>query len=359
MGIYIHQPKGWPVFRWDQDKLVPLLTAVRHRQGRHIGRMESLGPSLRSGILLQTLVLDTVKSSETEGVLLNPGQVRSSLARRLGIGITGLVHTEPQVERVAEMVTDAVQHYDKDLSADRISGWHTAILTAEPADKHRVSARDWRGHGKRNSPVHYETSDTTVLKSEMAKFLRWFNNEINLDPVIKAAIAQRWFLSIHPFDEGNGRIARLITNMQLSRAGDGACRGYSLSAEICREPGIYHSVLEKTGKAMPDITVWLEWFLTCMDRALVAADETPGGTMGKARFRERHETGSFNSRQRQMIERLLGGSAGKLVSSTWATLTQCSQDTALRDIQDLVDRGILQKDGAGGRSTGYLLKEPA
>ena len=357
MGIYIHRPRTWPVFHWDQDKLAPLLAGVRYRQGRLAGRMESLGSSLRSGVFLQTLVLDMVSSARIEGVELDPEQARSSLARRMSVDIAGVVHTEPQVERVAEMIMDSIHHYDRPLSADRIAGWHLALSAAEPDRTQKVSARDWRGHGKRASPVHYETSDTTVLKAEMAKYLQWFNNEMGLDPVIKAAIAHRWFLSIHPFDEENGRIARAITDMQLARADGGAYRCYSLSAQIARELSQYHTVLEKTEKSIPDITVWLEWFLSCMDYALAGTDKTLGGALKKARFREQHETASFNGRQRMMIDRLLDGSAGKLVSSRWAGMTQCSQDTALRDIQDLVDRGILRKDAAGGRSTGYLLKD--
>jgi Fic family protein len=357
MGVYIHKPRSWPVFHWDQEKLVTTLTAVRYRQGWLGGHLETGGPSLRSAVLLQTLTLDTLKSAETEGIVFNPGEVRSSLARRLGLEIAGPVHTAPQVERAAGMILDSTLHYDKPLSAERISGWHTALSAAGQEEPRKVSARDWHGHGKRASPVHYESADTGFVKTEMSKFLQWFNKEMGIDPVVKAAIAHRWFLAIHPFDEGNGRIARAIADMQLSRAGGGAYRCYSMSAQICRERGHYYTMVESTKKVMPDITVWLEWFLACLERSFAASDGMTDDVLRRTRFRERHETASFNERQRRMIGKLMDGSAGRLVSSRWAEMTKCSQDTALRDIQDLLERGILIKDSAGGRSTGYLLKE--
>ncbi|HMH24141.1 MAG TPA: DUF4172 domain-containing protein [Puia sp.] len=357
MGVYIHKPRSWPVFHWNQEKLLTLLTGVRHRQGKLAGRMEAAGPSQRQTVLLLNLVLDTTGSAGTDGVIFNPGEVRSSAARRLGLEITGQIHTSPQIERTVEMMLDPALHYDKPLSADRISGWHTAWSATGQEPVRKVSARDWRGHGKRTSPVHYETADTGFVKAEMEKFLQWFNKEMGIDPVVKAAIAHRWFLSIHPFDEGNGRIARAIADMQLSRSDGSAYRCYSMSAQICRERNLYHTIVEGTMKAMPDITVWLEWFLACLDRALAATDEALAGVMRRLRFRERHETASFNERQLLMIERLLDGSANRLATSKWAEMTCCSPDTALRDIQDLVDRGILLKDRSGGRSTAYLLKD--
>ena len=368
MNKYIHQLPNWPEFHWNQNELAQILAEVRHRQGRLLGRMEGLGFNLQAEATLQTLTLDVLKSSEIEGEILDREQVRSSIARRLGIDIAGLVPTDRHVEGVVEMMLDATQNYKDELMDERLFGWQAALFPTGRSGMHKIVTGAWRDN-RNDDPmqvvsgsmgremVHYEAPGSEALEKEMQRFCDWFNKECSIDPVMKAAIAHLWFVTIHPFDDGNGRIARAVADMQLTRADGTAQRFYSMSAQIRKERKDYYHILEETQKGTLDITRWMEWFLGCMDRALKSTDETLAIVLKKAKFWEKHAESSFNDRQVLMLNKLLNGFDGKLNSSKWAKIAKCSQDTALRDIQNLIDRKILVKEAAGGRSTSYVLAD--
>jgi len=386
---YIHQLDVWPKFIWDHEKIAALLGAVHNRQGRLMGRMEALGFSLRAEALLQTLTLDVIKSSEIEGDVLNAEQVRSSIARRLGLDVAGLVPSDRHVDGVVEMMLDATQNFSKELTKNRLLAWQASLFPGGYSGMHKIITGALRddhdgpmqvisgpiGHEK----VHFEAPAAQRLDKEIKSFLGWFNGStlptkkraMAIDPVLKAGIAHLWFVTLHPFDDGNGRIARAIADMQLARADGSAQRFYSMSAGIRKERKAYYDVLEKTQKNTRgkragsglvsssgiDITAWLEWFLGCLDRAVDSTETTLADVFKKAQFWELHPTGSINERQRRMINKLFEKFEGKLTSSKWAQITKCSQDTALRDILELVEKKILVRDAAGGRSTSYLLKD--
>jgi Fic family protein len=365
--VYIHQKDEWPRFHWDEERLSAPLAAVRHRQGRLIGRMESLGFRLREEALLDTLTQDVLKSSEIEGEILDRDQVRSSIARRLGMDIGALTPAERDVEGVVEMMLDATQHYDRPLTDDRLFAWHAALFPAGRSGMHRIKVGAWRDDssgpmqvvsgaiGKER--VHYEAPGAARLGREMAGFLGWYNGPTGMDPVLKAALAHLWFVTVHPFDDGNGRVARAIADMSLARSEGSPSRFYSMSAQIRAERNDYYRILEKAQKGTLDVTAWMEWFLGCLGRAFEGAEMTLARVLKKARFWEGHAGESFNDRQRKVLNRLQDGFEGHLTSSKWAKLAKCSQDTAHRDIMDLVKRGVLAKDAAGGRSTHYVLVE--
>lgn len=366
MGIYIHQLPRWPLFKWEDGRLNPLLTEVRYRQGRLLGKMERLGFGLQAEANLQTLTLEIMKSSEIEGELLDMEQVRSSIARRLGIEIAGLVMPDRNIEGVVEMMINATQNFDQALTEDRLFGWHASLFPSGRSGMHKIVTGGWRDNLS-NDPmqvvsgaagkekVHYEAPPAELLSDEMKKFLEWFNTENNIDPVIKAAIAHLWFVTIHPFDDGNGRIARAIADMQLARADGTAQRFYSMSSQIRKERNVYYNILEETQKGDLDITSWLQWFLECLGRAMHASEEQLSVVLTKATFWKQHEKTILNNRQVLMLNKLLDGFEGKLTTSKWAKITKTSQDTALRDIHDLVEKKILIKEEAGGRSTSYMI----
>lgn len=367
MARYIHQQKDWPHFTWDEKRLLQLLAEVRHKQGRLLGQMEGLGFNLQTEATLQTLTLDVLKSSEIEGEILDADQVRSSIARRLGMDVAGLVQADRNVEGVVEMMLDATQNYGAELTEDRLFGWHASLFPTGRSGMNKIVVGAWRDNEK-NDPmqvvsgamerenVHFQAPDAEVLSDEMKAFLKWFNSEKNIDPVIKAALAHLWFVTIHPFDDGNGRIARAIADMQLARSDGSNQRFYSMSAQIRKERNSYYHVLEDTQKDSLDITNWLEWFLGCLHRALFATDETLAVVMQKAKFWDKYPMANFNDRQNLMLNKLLDGFVGKLTSSKWAIIAKCSSDTAVRDINDLLNRNILAKEAGGGRSTSYILK---
>lgn len=368
MANYIHQLPNWPDFYWSQNKLAQILAEVRHRQGRLLGRMEGLGFNLQAEATLQTLTLDVIKSSEIEGEILDKEQVRSSIARKLGMDIAALVPIDRHVEGVVEMMLDATQNYKDELTDERLFGWHAALFPTGRSGMRRIVVGGWRDNTKEDpmqvvsgpmgkEMVHYEAPGSEVLEKEMQLFCDWFNKEYSIDPVIKAAIAHLWFVTIHPFDDGNGRIARAIADMQLTRADGTAHRFYSMSAQVRKERKDYYNILEETQKGTMDVTRWVEWFLGCLDRALASTDETLAGVLKKAKFWEKYAESSFNNRQALMLNKLLNGFEGKLNSSKWAKIAKCSQDTALRDIQNLIDRKILIKEPSGGRSTSYILAD--
>lgn len=361
---YIHERKDWPNLRWSDEHLAQPLAAVRHRQGRLIGHMEALGFPLREEAVLQALTEDVIKSSEIEGEVLDRDQVRSSIARRLGMDIGGLVPADRNVEGVVEMMLDATQSYTKPLSAERLFAWHAALFPTGRSGMSRITVGAWRNGDDGpmqvvsgpigRERVHFEAPEAGRLDGEMARFLDWFETSA-LDPVLKAGIAHLWFVTIHPFDDGNGRIARAIADMALARAEGTAQRFYSMSAQIRAERNDYYDMLESTQKGDVDITLWLLWFIGCLDRAFDGAETILASVLRKARFWESVAGQPLNDRQRKVINRLLDGFEGKLTNAKWGALTNTSSDTALRDINDLVQRGILTKDEAGGRSTSYSL----
>jgi len=366
MGRFIHQLSDWPGFRWDQEILAGPLADIRHRQGRLVGRMESLGFPLQKEAELETLTLEVLKSSEIEGERLDAAQVRSSIARRLGIEAGGTVPAERDVEGVVEMMLDATQNYSKPLSDERLFAWHAALFPTGRSGMRKIIVGAWRddAHGPMQvvsgpvgkEKVHYEAPAAPLLKKEMLAFLDWANdNEDRTDLVLRAALAHLWFVTIHPFDDGNGRIARAIADWALARSDKSPQRFYSMSAQISHERNDYYAILEKTQKGTLDVTPWLEWFLACLGRAFEGTEVTLSAVLYKARFWERYARMQVNARQRDVINRLLDGFTGKLTTTKWAKLEKCSHDTALRDIQGLVERGVLQKDPAGGRSTSYSL----
>lgn len=368
MSIYIHQLKDWPRFIWDGEQLSALLAKVHYNQGRLLGCMEALGFNLQAEATLHTLTLDVLKSSEIEGEILNAEQVRSSIARRLGMDIGGLIQADRNVEGIVEMMLDATQNYKAEITAERLFGWHAALFPTGRSGMHRIVVGAWRNNAKDDpmqvvsgamgkEKVHYQAPDAELVDDEMKGFINWFASVKEIDPVIKAAVAHLWFITIHPFDDGNGRIARAITDLQLSCADDSSQRFYSLSAQIRKERNAYYDMLEKTQKGTLDITGWLKWFLECMERSLEATGETLGAVMKKAKFWEKNLKVTMNGRQKLMLNKLLDGFEGKLTSSKWAKITKCSSDTAIRDINQLLQQGILAKEAAGGRSTSYMLMD--
>jgi Fic family protein len=368
MTNYIHQLANWPKFRWDQEALAGPLAETRHRQGRLLGRMESLGFTLQKEAELATLTLDVLKSSEIEGEKLDAVQVRSSIARRLGIETAGTVAAERDVAGVVEMMLDATQNYATPLGDERLFAWHAALFPTGRSGMRRIIAGAWRKDadgpmqvvsgpiGKEK--VHYEAPAASLLDKEMSAFLVWANaNSDKTDMVLRAALAHLWFVTIHPFDDGNGRIARAIADWMLARSERSPQRFYSMSAQIRHERNDYYAILDQTQKGPLDVTPWLEWFLACLRRAFDGTDVTLGAVLRKARFWDTHARVPLNDRQRDIVNRLLDGFEGKLTTTKWATLEQCSHDTALRDIQNLIDSGLLQRDAGGGRSTSYSLAD--
>jgi Fic family protein len=365
MPTYIHELKDWPTFRWDEGALTQRLASVRHRQGRLIGRMETLGFDLRAEAVLATLTEDVLKSSEIEGELLDKQQVRSSNARRLGMDIGALAQADRHVEGVVEMMLDATQKFQAPLTDERLFAWHAALFPTGRSGMTRIIVGAWRDDSSGpmqvvSGPIgrerlHYEAPDASRLKSEMSVFLKWFAKDTSRDPVLKSALAHLWFVTIHPFDDGNGRIARAIADLALARSEQSPQRFYSMSAQIRLERKAYYDVLESTQKGDLDITAWLAWFLDCLDRAIKGAEQTLAGVIQKARFWELFKGQPLNERQRKVINKLLDGFEGKMTSSKWAMLTKSSPDTALRDINDLITKGILVREPGGGRSTSYAL----
>lgn len=361
---YIHELPDWPKLTWNEPQLFQPVAAVRYRQGRLIGHMEALGFPLREEAVLRALTEDVLKSSEIEGEVLDREQVRSSIARRLGMEISGLIEADRDVEGVVEMMLDATQNYDRPLTADRLFDWHAALFPTGRSGMTRITVGAWRGVAGGpmqvvsgpigRERIHYQAPASQLLDQEMIRFFDWFETAA-LDPVLKAGVVHLWFVTIHPFDDGNGRIARAIADLALARAEGTAQRFYSMSAQIRAERKTYYDMLETTQKGGLDITAWLIWFIGCLDRAFDRAELILAAVMRKARFWDSMTGQSLNERQRKVINRLLDGFEGKLTNAKWATMTKTSSDTALRDINDLVRRGILEKDSAGGRSTGYLL----
>ncbi|PLK44458.1 Fic family protein [Emticicia sp. TH156] len=363
--MYIYQHYKWPAFGWNIEKITPLLAAVSHKQGRLSGRMGALGFRLQEEAQLLTLTQDVLKTSEIEGEVLNHEQVRSSIARKLGMDIGSTIPSDRHVDGVVEMLFDATRHYTQPLTAARLFGWHAAMFPTGYSGMYKITVGNWRNPqagpmqvvsgAMGRETVHFEAPSAERVPTEMRTFLDWFNEAPSQDPVLKAAIAHLWFVTIHPFDDGNGRIARAITDLQLARADKNEQRFYSMSAQIQKERKAYYIMLEKTQKGNLDITEWLVWFLTCLDKALSGADEVLSSVLNKARYWAFFAEKTLNDRQKMMLNKLLDGFEGKLNTSKWAKITKVSSDTALRDIQNLEQQQILQKEEGGGRSTSYQL----
>ena len=364
MKPFIHQKDQWPQFSWNSNDFVGLLSEARNLQGRLIGKMETLGFDLRNEALLDTLTLDVIKSTEIEGEFLNPEQVRSSVARRLGIEIAGAVESDRNVDGVVEMMLDATQNCFKPLTKERLFDWHAALFPTGRSGMTKITVADWRKDttgpmqvvsgalGKEK--VHFQAPDAPLLEKEMTRFIDWLN-KTNEDLVVKAAIAHLWFITILPFDDGNGRIARAITDMLLAQSDKSSQRFYSMSAQIRIERKQYYEILEKTQTGGLDITQWMVWFLNCLINALKASDSALERVLFKAAFWQNHLNTAINDRQKLILNKLMDGFDGKLTSSKWAKIAKCSKDSAVRDINDLMAKGILQREAAGGRSTNYEL----
>ncbi len=361
----IHHQDNWPNFTWKNDDVITLLSETRNLQGRLIGKMESLGFELRNEALLDTLTLDVLKSSEIEGEILNPDQVRSSVARKLGMEIAGAVESDRNVDGVVDMMIDATQNCFYPLTEERLFDWHSALFPTGRIGMDRITVAGWRkdttgpmqvvsgAMGKEK--VHFQAPHSDLIENEMQRFLEWFNHEGNMELVLKAAIAHLWFVTIHPFEDGNGRITRALTDMLLARADKSNQRFYSMSAQIRSERQQYYQKLEKTQKGNLDVTDWMKWFLQCLINALKSTESILTGVLFKADFWNRHSKTILNERQKKLLNKLLDGLDGKLTSSKWAKIAKCSKDTAIRDINDLIGKNILKKEQAGGRSTNYEL----
>jgi len=365
--IYIHERAHWPRFTWEANKLAETLASVRHRQGRLVGQMETLGFSLRQEAVLKTLTQDVLKSSEIEGEKLDAEQVRSSIARRLGIDIGALQPADRNVEGVVEMMLDATRHYHQPLTQERLFAWHASLFPTGRSGMNRIKTAAWRDDstgpmqvvsgplGKER--VHYRAPAAARVDAEMSRFLEWFEASTSMDPVLKAGLAHLWFITIHPFDDGNGRIARALADMTLARSESSPQRFYSMSAQIRQDRRAYYEILEKTQAGSLDVTLWLDWFLRCLGRAIDQSQSTLSHVLAKASFWEHFAQVPLNSRQRLVLNRLLDNFEGKLTTSKYGALAKCSQDTALRDIEQLIRAGILLRSPDGGRSTSYSLVE--
>lgn len=363
MAKYIYQYENWTDFTWENSAVSAALGEVRLLQGKILGQIHSLGFSMKEEKNLEMLTLDVLKSSEIEGEKLNYEQVRSLIARRLGINMAGLVTSSRNVEGVVEMMLDATQNFKNRLTEERLFGWHAALFPTGYSGMYKIEVAQYRTEemqvvsgamGKER--VHYEAVPAKNVKAEMDKFLSWLNDDnIVIDSILKAAIAHFWFIIIHPFDDGNGRIARAISDMLLARSENSSERFYSLSNQIQQEKNLYYETLKTVQHSNGDITKWLVWFLTCLKHALLETEESMQNILLKAEFWEKHKATPINERQRLMINKLFDNFYGKLTSSKWAKITKTSSDTALRDIKDLIEKGILQQEKQGGRSTNYTL----
>ena len=362
---YIYQKKDWPNFQWEDKIIIDLLGEVRNLQGRIVGRMEALGFDLRTEAVLDTLTLDVLKSTEIEGEVLSIEQVRSSLAKRLGIEIENSVYSERNVDGIVDVVLNATQNYNEQLTKERLFNWHFSLFPTGRSGMYEITIGEWRkdttgpmqvvsgAMGKEK--VHFEAPPSDLIENEIELFLNWFNSKAKIEPVIKAAIAHLWFVTLHPFEDGNGRLSRAITDMLLARADGVPQRYYSLSSQIRLERKGYYTMLEKVQQGNLDVTEWLVWFLNCLLNAVKASESVLNKVLYKHKFWNTFGAEVKNDRQKRMLNALLDGFTGKLTTSKWAKMNKCSQDTALRDIHNLIEHGMLQKEKAGGRSTSYEL----
>jgi Fic family protein len=365
--MYIHERENWTNFFWDNDKLSPILASVRHLQGRLLGRMESLGFDFIERATLESLILDVVDTSRIEGEFLNPELVRSSIARKLGIENADFIKTPRNIEGIVDVILDATQNFDKPLSETRLLGWHHSLFQTGFSGYQQIDVAKYRSGGMKvvsgnfgREKIHFEAPSAGRVPHEMEQFLNWLNSDTSSDLVLKSIIAHFWFVTIHPFDDGNGRIARAILDMWLAKSDNSKIRFYSLSNQIFKEHKYYNSIIEETQKGKSDITKYLEWFLGCFERALIASEQNLEIILDKAHFWDRHKSTNINERQRLVINYLYDNyskEVGFLRTSTYAKLTKCSTDTALRDLQDLVAKEMLKADDSG-KKTNYVIVSP-
>ncbi len=366
MAVYIHQLRDWPRFTWDNGKLASLLAEARFEQGKILGQMQKIGFDLQAAANLENLSLDLLKSGEIEGELLDPAEVRSSLARRLGLDFDPEIIPGRRVDAIAELMLDATRNFESPLSTVRLCSWQAALFPTGQSGLLKIKTGGWRDNPPQDpmqvvsgpmgrETIHFTAPEASLVPDEMKQFLDWFNQVDETEPFLKAALAHLWFITIHPFEDGNGRIARAITDLQLCRADKTSFRFYSMSAQIRKERNAYYKKLEQTQQGGLDITDWMEWFLQCLLNSFASASVILEAVLKKSRFWSSYQLQSFNERQLRMLNKLLDGFTGKLSSSKWAAMNHCSHDTALRDIQDLLRRNILRKEEAGGRSTSYVL----
>ena len=363
--MYIWQQITWPNFTWDDAALSTLLAQANKEQGRLKGKLEAMGFKTQGEALLQTLTQDVIQSSDIEGEKLSSEQVRSSIARRLGMDIAGLVPADRNVEGIVEMMLDATQEYDSPLTDERLFNWHAALFPTGRSGMNKIIVGAWRSDSEGpmqvvsgpigRERVHFEAPPTQQIPEESARFLEWFNQPREIDSLLASGLAHFWFVSLHPFEDGNGRIARAIADMVLAQGEDSSQRSYSMSAQIREERDDYYNMLERSQKSSLDITPWQEWFLGCLTRAIENAHENLDEALLKARFWERYAKEPLNERQIKVLNRVMDNFEGKLTSSKWAKIAKCSQDSAGRDIKDLIERGALRKDPGGGRSTSYSI----
>lgn len=364
--MYIYEQSNWPIFEWNSEVLLPLLSMVRNRQGKLIGKMGMLGFELRSEANLEILTQEIIKSTEIEGEALDKEQVRSSIARKLGLDISGLIYSERHVDGIVDLMIDATKNYDKELTKERLFSWHSALFPNGRSGLYRIIAGQWRDDstgpmlvvsgalGKEK--VHYQAPPALQIENEMTLFFEWFNRENKTDLVLKAAIAHLWFVTIHPFEDGNGRISRALSDMLLSQSDEQSYRFYSMSTQICKERNSYYEILENTQKGGMNITRYLEWFLNSLLNAIEYSDVILEKIIYKYYFWMKNSNFNLNNRQIKILNMLMDDFNGVLNTTKWAKIGKCSQDTALRDIQDLIEKGILIKSDGGGRSTKYELK---
>ena len=364
--MFIHERPEWPSFKWQEDKVNPKLAQVRYLQGYLLGKMAELGFDIRQDASFEVLTADAIKTSSIEGETLDPSSVRSSLARKIGIDTVALLPPNRHVDGLVEMLLDATRHYDRPVTKERLFGWHALLFPTGRSGMNLIKVAAWRTReegpmqvvsgpiGREN--VHFEAPDSQKIDSEMSAFLIWFNMDSSLDPVLKAGIAHFWFVTIHPFEDGNGRITRALTDLLLARSDQSSERFYSMSSWIEKERRIYYKKLERSQKGDLDITEWLLWFFECLENSIKRAETLLASPLFKSRFWKKAQDHSLNPRQIKIINLMLGIFEGHLTTSKYAKLTKCSQDTALRDINELMDKNILQKT-QGGRSTHYVLVE--
>lgn len=364
--MYIYENSNWPIFEWNSEKLLPLLSFVRNKQGKLIGKMGTLGFELRNEANLEILTQEIIKSTEIEGEFLDKEQVRSSIARRLGLDISGLVYSERHVDGIVDLMIDATRNFDKDLDKERLFSWHSALFPTGQSGIYKIVAGHWRDDSTGPMQVvsgalgkekfHYQAPPAALIENEMRLFFDWFNLEQKTDLVLKAAIAHLWFVTIHPFEDGNGRISRALSDMLLARSDEQSYRFYSMSTQIRKERNSYYDILEKTQKGGLDITKWIEWFLNSLLQAIENSEKVLEKIIYKHYFWIKNANINLNDRQRTILNRLMDDFQGVLNTTKWAKIAKCSQDTALRDIQDLIEKEILIKSESGGRSTNYQIK---
>jgi Fic family protein len=366
--MWIYQNKKWPDLTWDIKALSNKLAEIRHKQGVLLGSMGSLGFELKQEASLKTLTSDVVKSSAIEGKELDAEEVRSSIARRLGIDAAGLIPSSRDVEGIVEMMLDATQNFSKPLTQKRLFDWHAALFPTGRSGMHQITVANWRTASSGQMQVvsgaigkekiHFEAPSAETLKHEIKLFLSWFNKKGDIDPVLKAGIAHFWFVTIHPFEDGNGRIARAVGDMALARSDNTPYRFYSLSSQIESERTEYYNQLEKQQRGTTDITNWLSWFLDCLGRSIASAEHMLSNTLFKSQLWNKINQNPVNERQSLIINRMLEHNfKGHMNTSKYANMVKCSDDTALRDIQNLKARGILIQNQGGGRSTSYSLTD--